>query len=57
MKRLIESLQYKRDNKDWEDSFILRESNVVYGNHKPNPVTYKLKGRKARLEDSRKALL
>ncbi len=31
MKRLIESLQYKRESHDWEDSFILRESNVAYG--------------------------
>ena len=31
MKKLIESLQYKREDKDWEDSFILRESNAAYG--------------------------
>jgi four helix bundle protein len=31
MKRLIESLQYKREQHDWEDSFILKESNIAYG--------------------------
>ena len=31
MKRLIESLQYKREQYDWEDSFILKESNIAYG--------------------------
>src|SRR5438445_7286692 len=31
MKKLIESLQYKREDKDWEDSFVLRESNAAYG--------------------------
>jgi len=31
MKKLIESLQYKREDGDWEDSFILKESNVAYG--------------------------
>src|SRR5262245_54157870 len=30
MKRLIESLQYKREQHDWEDSFILKESNIAY---------------------------
>jgi four helix bundle protein len=30
MKKLIESLQYKRQNQDWEDSFILKESNAAY---------------------------
>lgn len=30
MKRLIESLQYKRERGDWEDSFILKESNSAY---------------------------
>jgi four helix bundle protein len=31
MKKLIESLQYKREPHDWEDSFILKESNLAYG--------------------------
>jgi four helix bundle protein len=31
MKKLIESLQYKREQHDWEDSFILKESNLAYG--------------------------
>ncbi len=31
MKKLIESLQYKREAHDWEDSFILKESNTAYG--------------------------
>jgi four helix bundle protein len=31
MKKLIESLQYKREQNDWEDSFILKESNIAYG--------------------------
>ncbi len=31
LKKLIESLQYKRERGDWEDSFILRESNAAYG--------------------------
>ena len=31
MKKLIESLHYKREDGDWEDSFILKESNVAYG--------------------------
>ncbi len=31
MKKLIESLQYKREQHDWEDSFILKESNIAYG--------------------------
>ena len=31
MKRLIESLQYKRERHDWEDRFILKESNIAYG--------------------------
>jgi four helix bundle protein len=31
MKKLIESLQYKREDGDWEESFILKESNVAYG--------------------------
>ena len=39
MKKLIESLQYKRERADWEDSFILKESNIAYGdsleNHAP----------------------
>jgi len=31
MKKLIESLQYKREQHDWENSFILRESSIAYG--------------------------
>jgi four helix bundle protein len=31
MKKLIESIQYKRQEGDWEDSFILKESNLAYG--------------------------
>ena len=31
MKRLIESLQEKQQTGEWQDSFIIRESNVVYG--------------------------
>jgi len=31
MKKLIESLQYKRESHDGEDSFVLRESNAAYG--------------------------
>jgi hypothetical protein len=31
MKRLIESLQHKQANNDWQDSFILKESNAAYG--------------------------
>jgi four helix bundle protein len=31
MKKLIESLQYKQADNDWEDSFILKESNAAYG--------------------------
>jgi four helix bundle protein len=30
LKRLIESLEQKRDSGDWEDSFIVRESNAAY---------------------------
>ncbi len=30
MKKLIESLQYKRNNGSWDDSFILKESNEQY---------------------------
>ncbi len=40
MKRLIESLQYKRQNDDWEDSFILKESNSAYGNQQPQETRY-----------------
>ena len=40
MKRLIESLQYKRQNNDWEDSFILKESNAAYGSHQPQAAAY-----------------
>ena len=31
MKRLIESLQEKQQTGEWQDSFIIRESNTVYG--------------------------
>jgi len=31
IKKLIESLQYKREKGDWDDSFIVRESNTAYG--------------------------
>ncbi len=31
LKKLIESLQYKRQSNEWEDSFILKESNAAYG--------------------------
>lgn len=31
LKRLIESLEKKRDAGDWDDSFIVRESNAAYG--------------------------
>jgi four helix bundle protein len=31
LKKLIESLQYKQLDGDWEDSFILKESNAAYG--------------------------
>lgn len=37
MKKLIESLQYKREQHDWEDSFILKESNIAYGSADPTP--------------------
>jgi four helix bundle protein len=30
LKRLIESLEQKRDAGDWDDSFIVRESNAAY---------------------------
>ena len=43
MKKLIESLQYKRENNDWEDSFILKESNAVYRNQKPEAIKYRVK--------------
>lgn len=31
LKKLIESLQEKQQNGDWDDSFVIRESNEVYG--------------------------
>lgn len=31
LKRLIESLQEKQQTGTWEDSFVIRESNAVYG--------------------------
>ena len=30
LKRLIQSLQCKRESGDWDDSFILKESNMAY---------------------------
>lgn len=30
LKKLIGSLQYKQESNDWEDSFIVKESNVQY---------------------------
>jgi hypothetical protein len=32
MVKLIESLQRKQADGDWQDSFILKESNAAYGN-------------------------
>jgi hypothetical protein len=31
IKKLIESLQYKREKGEWDDSFIVEESNLAYG--------------------------
>jgi four helix bundle protein len=31
IKKLIESLQYKRERGEWNDSFIVKESNAAYG--------------------------
>jgi four helix bundle protein len=31
LKKLIESLQKKQQNGDWDDSFVIRESNKIYG--------------------------
>ncbi len=31
LKRLIESLERKRDNGSWQEDFVLRESNTTYG--------------------------
>ena len=31
LKRLIESLQRKKSTGDWDDSFVVRESNAAYG--------------------------
>jgi hypothetical protein len=31
IKKLIESLQHKREKGEWDDSFIVKESNVAYG--------------------------
>jgi four helix bundle protein len=31
LKRLIESLQEKQQTGEWQDSFVIRESNAVYG--------------------------
>ncbi len=30
LKKLIESLQVKQENHDWDDSFIVKESNEIY---------------------------
>ena len=30
IKKLIESLQYKREKGEWDDSFIVKESNTAY---------------------------
>lgn len=35
LKRLIESLQRKRLEGDWEDTFVIRESNAVYNVAEP----------------------
>lgn len=29
--KLIESLEYKKENKDWQDSYMVREENAIYG--------------------------
>lgn len=31
IKRLIESLQHKREKREWDESFIVKESNAFYG--------------------------
>jgi len=31
LKKLIESLQEKQENNDWDDSFVVKESNEIYG--------------------------
>lgn len=31
LKKLIESLQKKQANNDWDDSFVVKESNEIYG--------------------------
>src|ERR1043166_1139424 len=31
IKKLIESLQHKREKDEWSDSFIVKESNLAYG--------------------------
>ncbi len=36
MKKLTASLQYKREQHDWEDSFILKVSNLAYGSPAPS---------------------
>lgn len=30
LKKLIESLQAKQQNNDWDDSFIIKEANGIY---------------------------
>lgn len=36
LKRLIESLQRKRDEGTWDESFVVRESNAAYGEELPH---------------------
>src|SRR5258706_7506486 len=43
MKKLIESLQNKREDSDWQDSFILKESNIAYCCKEPKATNYRLK--------------
>jgi four helix bundle protein len=51
MKRLIESLQYKRQNDDWQDSFILKESNAAYRTQKPGAVRYRIERKAGQWND------
>ena len=40
IKKLIESLQRKKEKGEWSDSFIVKESNSAYGrNDKLNTIT------------------
>jgi hypothetical protein len=36
IKKLIESLQHKRAKGEWDDSFIVKESNAAYGKEEEN---------------------